>query len=130
MGKCSCRQWVRVIDVGQKWGSTDERATRTMGCLVDGRTRFGERFLVPYFGNTKVARSVDRPVGTITTKDRYAVVDGSRMRMMSVAEYRTAMSFPRDYVLTGTATEQKAMLGNAVPPELARRVIEQVREAA
>ena len=120
-----------IIDWGAgKWGATDERASRTMGCLVDGRARFGERFLIPYFGNTKVARSVDRPVGTITTKDRYAVVDGERMRMMSVGECRTAMSFPSDYVLTGTATEQKAMLGNAVPPELARRVVEQLREVA
>lgn len=110
-----------------KWGSTEGRATRTAGCIADGRARFGRRFLVPYFGNTKTARSVDRPVGTITTRDRYAVVDGDRMRMLSIVEATRAMSFPADYRLPGTRAEQMKMLGNAVPPRLAQGVIAQMR---
>lgn len=121
----------RIIDWGLgKWGSTEGRAARTMGCIFDGRARFGERFLVPYFGNTKVARCIDRPIGTITTKDRYAVVDGARMRMVSVDEAKRAMSFPADYLLTGNRGEQMKQLGNAVPPGLARGVIEQMARAA
>ena len=57
-------------------------------------------------------------------------VDGERMRMLSVLEAKRAMSFPESYALTGTETEQKKMLGNAVPPELARRVCLQLQEAA
>jgi len=113
-----------------KWGSTEDRATRTAGCIADGRARFGSRFLVPYFGNTKTARSIYRPIGTITTKDRYAIVDGERMRMVSIAEAQAAMSFPADYALTGNRGEQMKQLGNAVPPELARRVVAQMRRAA
>lgn len=115
---------------GGKWGPTTGRAERTTGCIVDGRARFGSRFLVPYFGNTKTARSIERPIGTITCKDRYAVVDGDRMRMLSIAEARRAMSFPDSYRLLGTKTEQLKQLGNAVPPLLAKGVIEQMREAA
>lgn len=50
--------------------------------------------------------------------------------MLSIVEAQRAMSFPDGYLLTGTGVERKAMLGNAVPPELARRVVEQLREAA
>jgi DNA (cytosine-5)-methyltransferase 1 len=112
------------------WGSTSGRATRTAGCIADGRARFGSRFLVPYFGNTKSARSVDRPIGTITTKDRYAVVDGDRMRMVSIDEAKAAMSFPDSYFLAGNKAEQMKQLGNAVPPVLARLVVDQLRGAA
>lgn len=115
-----------------RWGSTEGRAARTAHVIADGRARGWARFLVPYFGSGSGlrARSVDRPIGTLTTKDRYAVVDGDRFRMLSVREAQRAMSFPADYVLTGTAEEQKKQLGNAVPPELARRVVAQMARAA
>jgi DNA (cytosine-5)-methyltransferase 1 len=113
-----------------EWGSAQHRAARTMTCIADGRARFGERFLVPYFGNTRTARSIERPVATVTTKDRFAIVDGARMRMPSIEAYRRAMSFPEDYALTGTREERLKQLGNAVPPELARRVVQQLAEAA
>ncbi len=114
------------------WGSTEGRAKRTMDVIADGRSRGWSRFLVPYFsqGSGLRARSIERPIGTLTTKDRYGVVDGNRYRMLSIVEAQRAMSFPDGYVLTGTGTERKAMLGNAVPPELARRVVEQLRAAA
>jgi DNA (cytosine-5)-methyltransferase 1 len=75
-------------------------------------------------------RSLDRPIGTITTKDRWAIVDGDRMRMLSVDECRRAMSFPDDYVLHGTREEQVKQLGNAVPPLMAEHVVRQTLEAA
>lgn len=109
-----------------EWSTIGRRAARTMRVIRHGREHFGDRFLVPYFGSTVTARSVDRPIGTITTKDRYMAVDGNRCRMLIVDEYRRAMSFPDGYLLTGTETEQKKMLGNAVPPELARGIIEQI----
>lgn len=115
---------------GGRWGSTTGRAPRTLACIADGRAQGWTRFLVPYFGNTWKARSIKRPIGTITTRDRYGVVDGNRYRMVSVLEAHRAMSFPPDYVLTGTGEEKKAQLGNAVPPELARRIIEQMARAA
>jgi DNA (cytosine-5)-methyltransferase 1 len=112
-----------------RWGSTKRRARRTMEVIEHGRRVFGERFLVPYFGNTHVARSVDRPIGTITTRDRYGVVDGDRYRMLNIGECHAAMGFPPEYVLTGTREEQLKQLGNAVPPPLARHVVSQLMAA-
>lgn len=120
-----------IIDWNRgEWSRVGRRAARTMTCIRHGRANFGDRFLVPYFGSTVTSRSVDRPIGTITTKDRYLAVDGGRCRMLLVEEYRRAMSFPDSYVLTGTQTEQKKMLGNAVPPVLARGIIEQIARVA
>lgn len=122
-----------IIDWGAgTWGSTECRAKRTMDVIADGRRRGWSRFLVPYFsqGSGLRARSVERPIGTLTTRDRYGIVDGNRYRMLSVVEAQRAMSFPDGYLLTGTGVERKAMLGNAVPPELARRIVGQLREAA
>lgn len=117
-----------IIDWHQgRWGSTSGRATRTGICIAHGRAQGWGRFLVPYFGNARQARSIARPIGTLTTVDRYGIVDGERYRMLSVMEAKRAMSFPEAYILTGTEAEQKKQLGNAVPPELARRVVEQLR---
>lgn len=115
---------------GGTWGSTTTREGRTAGCIEHGRATFGDRFLVPYFGNTFISRSVDRPIGTLTTKDRYAAVDGERMRFLTVREQTAFMGFPADYQLTGTVTDQKKQLGNAVPPPLARGVVSQIMRAA
>lgn len=37
---------------------------------------------------------INRPISTITTLERWALVDGNRMRMLSDNEALTAMSFP------------------------------------
>ena len=112
------------------WRTTEGRAERTSEVLADGRARGWSRFLVPYYGNTRVARSIDRPIGTITTKDRYAVVDGNRMRMVSITEAKRAMDFPADYALRGTQEDQMKLLGNAVCVGFAQRIVEQLRAAA
>lgn len=113
-----------------RWGSTQGRRPRTAQVIAHGRAQGWERFLVPYYGNTKTARSINRPIGTITTHDRFGIVDGDRYRMLSVAEAARAMSFPANYVLDGTREEQMKQLGNAVPPTLAMHVCAQLRGAA
>jgi DNA (cytosine-5)-methyltransferase 1 len=83
-----------------------------------------------YYGNETGGRSLARPVGTITTRDRWAVIDGDRMRMFSVDECRKAMSFPANYQLPTRAKDAMHMLGNAVAPVVACDVIEAIRRAA
>jgi len=50
--------------------------------------------------------------------------------LAAVTEARRAMSFRADYVLPANGRTAMHMLGNAVPPLAARRVIEALRKAA
>lgn len=117
-----------------KWSQIDRpgRSAATLERVRNGRSVFGDRFLAPYYGSGsgKTGRSVDRPIGTITTFDRWALIDGDRMRMLSVPEARRAMSFPSDYILPAQPKDAMMMLGNAVPPPVARDFIEAIRRAA
>jgi DNA (cytosine-5)-methyltransferase 1 len=106
------------------------RSTATLARIVEGRRECGPRFLTAYYGNERGGRPLSRPVGTITTRDRWAIVDGDRMRMLSVPECRRAMGFPDDYQLPARQKDAMHMLGNAVVPPVARDVITAIREAA
>jgi DNA (cytosine-5)-methyltransferase 1 len=106
------------------------RATATLSRIANGRRQHGDRFLTAFYGATKGGRSLDRPIGTITTRDRWAVIDGDRMRMISVDEARRAMAFRHDYQLPVNARDAMHMLGNAVPPTAACEVISALRQAA
>ena len=106
------------------------RSPRTMGRVAAGRQAFGSRFLTAYYGNEYGGRSLSRPLGTLTTKDRYAVIDGDRMRMLTVDENRQAMGFPASYKLPSGHADAIKMLGNAVVPIVARDVIQALQVAA
>lgn len=106
------------------------RSSKTLRNVAAARAEHGPRSLLSYYGTTRGGRSLSRPVGTITTHDRYAVLDHDRMRMLSVDELRVAMGFPDDYPLTGTRSEQVHQLGNAVVPAVAAHVVRQLLEAA
>lgn len=122
-----------IIDFGAgRWSPIRRkgRAQATLARIANGRQQHGERFLTAFYGNERGGRSLGRPIGTITTRDRWAVVDGDRMRMVSVAEARRAMTFPDDYRLPEKGREAMHMLGNAVPPLAACEVIRALAEAA
>ncbi len=44
------------------------------------------------------------------------------MRMLKVSELKLIMGFPADYFLSGSATKQKEMLGNAVVPQVSEAI--------
>jgi DNA (cytosine-5)-methyltransferase 1 len=106
------------------------RALATLERIAAGRTQHGERFVTAYYGNEKGGRSLSRPLGTITTRDRWAVIDGERMRMVNVNECRKAMGFPDGYQLPERQKDAMHMLGNAVVPAVARDVIQAIQRAA
>ncbi|MGO4746508.1 DNA cytosine methyltransferase [Serratia quinivorans] len=99
------------------------RATATLDRVKSGRAQFGDRFLFSYYGNTKTGRSLARPIGTITTRDRWAVVDGDRMRILTKEENMLAMSFPADYIKPPSHKLTVHMAGNAVPPKAMCEII-------
>lgn len=122
-----------IIDFNAgRWSQIQKagRSPRTMGRVTAGRQVFGSRFLTAYYGNEYGGRSLSRPLGTLTTKDRYAVIDGDRMRMLTVDENRRAMGFPANCKLPSKHADAIKMLGNAVVPIVARDVIQALQEAA
>ena len=108
------------------------RAQATLDQVRNGRQRFGDRFIMPYYGKGSgtTGRDINRPSGTITTLDRWALVDGSRMRMLSASEALAAMSFPADTLRPDNHRLTMHMAGNAVPPLAGQRVIEALIKAA
>lgn len=106
------------------------RAKATLERVAAGRADHGDQFLISYYGRTKIGRSLDRPIGTITTRDRWAVVSGDRMRMLSRFECRDAMSFPGEYQLPENHRLAVHLMGNAVCPVPVARIIEALKKAA
>lgn len=114
-----------------KWAliSRPGRSKNTLSRILAGRVH-GDRFLTAYYGNERGGRSLSRPIGTITTRDRWAVIDSDRMRMLTRDECRAAMGFPDGYRLPDGHRLAVHMLGNAVPPPMTREVIKAMSRAA
>jgi DNA (cytosine-5)-methyltransferase 1 len=116
------------------WSAIDKpgRSAKTLQRIRNGRERFGQRFVMPYYGSGSglTGRSLDRPLGTVTTRARWAVVDGERMRMLSVEENRAAMGFPQRYRLPAQPAQALHLLGNAVCPPVAADLVMALRHAA
>jgi DNA (cytosine-5)-methyltransferase 1 len=87
-----------------------------------------EPFLTKYNRTATGAYSVDEPVDTISTRDRFGlvqpVVDGYvldiHFRMLQPHELAAAMSFPKSYVFAGNREDTVKQIGNSWPGELAR----------
>ena len=107
------------------------RAPATLARIASGRARHGDRFVAPFYGSGSGAtgRSVHRPIGTLTTVDRWAVVDGDRMRVLQPSENRSIMSFPEDTQLPYVKRQAMHLLGNAVCPLQGQHILEAVASA-
>ncbi|MGE6387330.1 DNA cytosine methyltransferase [Pseudomonas sp. NPDC078416] len=119
---------------GGKWSPIVKhgRAAATLQRVENGRARFGEQFIMPYYGKGSglTGRDTNRPIGTITTLDRWALVRGEEMRMLSADEALAAMSFPAGTLRPNNHRQTMHMAGNAVPPLAGQRVIEALINAA
>lgn len=132
------RQHCPIADVIQwdahEWSPVNRpgRSEKTLQRVAAGRAEFGPRFVAPYYssGSGLTGRSIHRPIGTITTRDRWAVIDGDRMRMLQVPEAKVAMGFPVCYVLPETHRDALFMLGNAVSPPVAADLLTAICAAA
>lgn len=93
-----------------------------------------EHLLVPYYGNG-TARTVREPVGTLSTRDRYALVQGDvdiedvLFRMLEPHEIGRAMSFADAYIVLGNKRERVRQYGNAVTPNCAEVIVSALVEA-
>jgi DNA (cytosine-5)-methyltransferase 1 len=112
------------------------RAVNTIKRALSGmEVHKQDPFLLVYYGSGGTGnggfQSLDVPLRTITTLDRFALLkqseEGPVMRMLQVPELQKAMGFPKDYKLNfGTRREKIHMLGNAVCPPLIKAILEQM----
>lgn len=109
------------------WTPIDKpgRSAATLARIRNGRARFGDRFVAPFYGSGSgnTGRDINRPIGTLTTLDRWAVIDGDRMRVLQPSESRSIMSFSERTVLPPVKRTANIMLGNAVCPIVARDLL-------
>lgn len=104
---------------------TLERAERAIDALGDR-----EQFLIVYYGSDHAGgwQRLDRPLRTITTLDRFAIVrpngKGHEMRMLQPEELKVAMSMPKEFRIEhGTRRNKIKMIGNAVCPKVMEFVL-------
>jgi DNA (cytosine-5)-methyltransferase 1 len=117
-----------------RWSDIEKpgRAQATLDRVRNGRKAFGDQFIMPYYGKGSglTGRDPGRPIGTITTLDRWALVRGGQMRMLSANEALAAQSFPPDTLRPNNHRLTMHMAGNAVPPLAGQRIIEALQAAA
>ena len=123
---------------GPEWESKPRAAsTRQRVDATLQRHPDATRWILSYYGASKVGKPATEPVGTLTTRDRHAVLtrvgDTLHYRMLNTAEQARLMGFPDAYRWQGTSTEVTKQIGNAVVPAAARDVssiVAQTLEAA
>jgi DNA (cytosine-5)-methyltransferase 1 len=138
----SCRKATigEVIDRlkknGHDWDAghlhSRKRAKPTLARINRAFAELGRKtpFLVVYYGSDAAGgwQSIDRPLRTITTLDRFALVapngSGHTMRMLQPLELAAAMGFPSTYKFPpSTRREKIRLVGNAVCPPVMKAVI-------
>ncbi|HEY9374985.1 DNA cytosine methyltransferase, partial [Streptomyces sp.] len=95
-----------------------------------------ETLLVPYYGKGN-ARPVGEPIGTLTTRDKYAVINtlddidinDVLFRMLEPHEIGRAMAFADAYTVIGSKREKVRQYGNAVTPPVAELLVSALVEA-
>ena len=110
---------------------TERRAKATLERADRGIKTLGARetFLLVYYGSDGAGgwQKLDRPLRTITTVDRFAVVmpdgAGHKMRMLQVPELKAAMGMDEMIFDEGSRRDRIKMLGNAVCPPVMKAVV-------
>lgn len=113
-----------------KWDLVSNRVEATQRRVRNGRQEFGDIFLDAAYGTERSGRSIHKPLGTVTTVNKHSLVVGERIRPLTVKELASAQSFDDDYVWPTSSTAAKTMIGNAVPPLMAKAVVEVALRAA
>lgn len=101
-------------------------------------------FLIKYYGSGSSCQTLDRPLDTITTKDRFGLVNvvteinGEKyilqdifLRMLKPEELKLCQGFPKDYIIDRDykwrkypVSEQVKRIGNSVVPTMAKALVE------
>lgn len=122
-----------IIDLREElyvWDKVSSRVKATQYRVKNGRKDFGGIFLDAAYGSARTGRSLDKPLGTVMTTNKHSLVVGDMIRPISIREQAAAQTFPDDYIWPVSKTLTKLMIGNAVPPLMAKEVSKAVLRAA
>lgn len=125
-----------ILDEPGSWPTTPlfgpRRARGTLERAQRGIEALGPEapFLIVYYGSDGSGgwQRIDRPLRTITTVDRFALVEpsdaGPQMRMLQVPELSRAMGLLKCHKLPfGTRREKIQLLGNGICPPVMREIV-------
>ena len=149
---------IKTIDTSNRYGLVTAFITKYyksgigQGCdeplhtITTSPGHFGliSAFLIKYYGSGENCQRADRPLGTITTKDRFGFVnvvldiEGEKyiikdifLRMLKPVELKLMQGFPEDYIIDRDymgrkypVNKQVARIGNSVVPIIARKLVE------
>ena len=149
---------IKTIDTSNRYGLVTAFVTKFyksgigQGCdeplhtITTSPGHFGliSAFLIKYYGSGGSCQSVDRPLDTITTKDRFGLVnvvldiEGEKyilkdifLRMLKPEELKLMQGFPKDYIIDRDynwkpypIAKQVARIGNSVVPIMAQKLVE------
>lgn len=150
---------IKTIDTSNRYGLVTAFITKFyksgigQGCeeplhtITTSPGHFGliSAFLIKYYGSGGSCQGVDRPLDTITTKDRFGLVnvvmeiEGEQyilkdifLRMLKPEELKLMQGFPRDYIINRDynwksypIAKQVARIGNSVVPIMAKELVEE-----
>lgn len=122
-----------IIDLnmeGYKWDLVSNRVKATRDRVANGRKQYGEIFLDAAYGSAVSGRSIDTVLGTVMTTNKHSLVIGDHIRSLTIPELAAAQSFSPDVIWPSSSVATKALIGNAVPPTMAEKVIRAVLKAA
>lgn len=132
-----------ILDPAGTWKTSSlncpRRAEATLERARRGFEALGEQtsFLLVYYGSDGSGgwQSLDRPLRTVTTIDRFALVEprdgGPTIRMLQIPELRRAMGYNDDFLLNeGTRRDRIRLLGNGVCPPVMEAVVRALVAAA
>lgn len=107
-------------------GRYSRTTDRPLPTIVTKQNLLLVEMILKYYGKGN-CKPLDEPLDTITTRDRFALVQCHRdhgqidilTRMLQPHELAAAHSFPTNYKFLGTKADQTKQIGNSVPVELA-----------
>lgn len=132
-----------ILDRPGRWPTkplyAPKRAAATIARAERAIAELGkfEDFLIVYYGSDGSGgwQPLDRPLRTITTLDRFALVTWqnreARIRMLQPGELARAMGFGKDYSLDciGSRRDRIKVLGNGVAPPVMEAIIADLTRA-
>lgn len=115
------------LDVDGNWKALAKAGAGARQRMTAAAILHGGRCLVQHVTGHR-GIPLHEPIRTITTKAQWCLVEGDRYRWLSPRELARGMSFPDSYRFPSdlTIADSKKLIGNAIPPLLAKTAIEQL----